>query len=263
MPQETLLAGASIEGHRGERPDETFESLLDRLGIDLFLGVRVPEVGHPDRPWVSTTAHLEHTPGWISIFRNLNSAVYLRRNERNRENLQKVARHYARLGVPFDVESGFDVTDVVAGAPAWSVARGVVPEGFSRLVHVAQRQPGAGGTASRDRLAALYAVLGVYERAARIDRSRLEEGPDDVRVRRRLVWSLLRLRRFAEAAEAANALAAQPERDGLSRLLARTAHEIAGWETQDADSALANLPFLARPEVPWLMAGVAFPAPRD
>ena len=58
VPPETLVALDAIAGRRGARPGESFPALLDRLGLDLFLGIRPPEVGHPTRPWASTTAHL-------------------------------------------------------------------------------------------------------------------------------------------------------------------------------------------------------------
>ena len=34
--------------------------------------------------------HLERTDGWITLFRNLNGAVYLRNNDRNQANLDRV-----------------------------------------------------------------------------------------------------------------------------------------------------------------------------
>ncbi|MGH7338496.1 MAG: hypothetical protein ACREI7_13020, partial [Myxococcota bacterium] len=106
---DTARAMRAIGERRGVLPGESFPALLDRLGIDLFLGIRPPEVGPPIRPWASTTAHLEHTPGWIPVFRNVSSAIYLRSNERNRANLARVARYYEQQGLPFDPRRGFDL----------------------------------------------------------------------------------------------------------------------------------------------------------
>ncbi len=104
-----IEANLPLRKRRGEREGERFVELLDRHGIDLFMGIRLPRFSSADRPWFHTTAHLERTEGWVPIFRNLNGAVYLRRNERNRANLERVEAYYAALGVPFDADVGFDV----------------------------------------------------------------------------------------------------------------------------------------------------------
>lgn len=261
-PDAAQALGA-IADARGARPGESLEALLDRLGVDLFLGVRPPEVGHAVRPWASTLAHLDGADGWIPVFRSLDSAVYLRANQNNRENLARAARYYAERGVPFDERRGFDVAAALRAAPGWCVAHGLVPAGFVRSEHAAR----FGGSVERhvqsDRVAALYAVLGLYEEAVALDRATLRDAPDDVRARRRLVWSLLRLRRFAEAADAAAPLAGQPEEDGLSHHLVEAADTIGGLDEPERSAALARLPFLARVEVPWLLAGVRGPPVRD
>ena len=95
---EAIEAQRAIRERRGARPGESFEALLDRFGVDLFVGIRLPIAGDPNRPWYYTTAHLEQTPGWLCVFRNLDSAVYLRTNERNRANLERVAAWYAAQG---------------------------------------------------------------------------------------------------------------------------------------------------------------------
>jgi hypothetical protein len=259
---ETLDALTAIAQRRGARDGERFTELLDRLGVDLFLGIRLPEAGVPGRTWASTTAHLEDTPGWIPIFRNLESALYLRVNERNSDNLDRIAAYYTGQGVPFDRERGFEIDAVIRDVPDWAVSHGVVPAGFVAAARSAVTSRGREEVPARDRVAALYAALGRYERAAALDRSLLAVSPEAVRVRRRVVWSSLRAGADAEAAAAAVQLAAQPEADGLSHRIALAAREVPGLDPEARRQRLAVLPVFTRYEVPWLIGGILQPAPR-
>ena len=256
---DALLAHDAVSRRRGLRTGEDFTALLDRLELDLFLGIRPPEVGHPFRPWTATTAHLEATPGWTPIFRSLASAVYLRNDEHNRENLDHVSRYFAAQRVPFDPVDGFDVAAVIREAPDWAIAHGLVPRDFREIEQAVMIQP---RSAANDRLATLYAVLGLYERAADLDRTTLRVEPHSIRARRRLVWSALRMRRLEEAEAAAAPLAQQPEADTLSHAIAETARAVRAMEASDADASIARLPFLYRAEVPALFANNAEPEAR-
>src|SRR5262249_43966333 len=172
---------------RGLQPGEDFAALLDRLGIDLFLGIRVPETRRTAAIGIATAAHLEDTPGWIPIFRNLNSAIYLRANDRNADNLDRLSRYYAGQGVPFDRQRGFEVDAVIRNAPDWAVRHGTIPR---RFVHMAQvAAAGRATAAARNRVAAISAVLGRYERAIEIDRALLRAEPGAGPGRRRLRWA--------------------------------------------------------------------------
>ena len=53
-------------------PGEDYAALLDRLDLDVFLGIRLADQQHRYR---ATTLHLERAPGWLPVFRNLESAV--------------------------------------------------------------------------------------------------------------------------------------------------------------------------------------------
>jgi hypothetical protein len=258
---ETLRSAAALTRRIGLEPAETFPELLDRSGVDLFLGIRPSETGNPDRPWASTTAHLEDTPGWVPVFRNLTSALYLRNGARHAGNLARTARYYASAFVPFDPERGFDPLRAIHEAPEWAVQRGLVPVGFGALEHAA-RHRGAAAEPERSRVAAIYAALGLYAEAIELDRATLELRPEAVRPRRRVVWSLLHLRRYAEAEEAAAALVQQPPEDAVSRAIAKAAHELPALEPGAARARLAALPVFERSEVPWLLAGTAGPAAR-
>jgi hypothetical protein len=263
FPSEIFDAWSAIAQRRGQRPGEDFPALLDRLGIDLFLGIGMPEAGLPGRRrryWITTTTHLEDTPGWIPIFRNLECAIYLRANERNRDNLDRVARYFANQRVPFDRERGFEIDAVLREAPDWAIRHGVVPRDFPRAMHASLT--GSAGAGVQDRVATLHALLGRYEQAAGIDRRLIRAGPQAARARRRLVWSLLRLGRVEEAAAAATALEAQPAGDGLSHWLARVAREARGRDAAAARMSLVAVPFLYRPEADRVLAGVVPPLPR-
>ncbi len=98
----------------------------------MFLGIHMPQIVDPNWHSYYTTAHLERAPGWITVFRNVNAAVYLRANERNRANLERVIDYYARRGVPFDAERGLSPAAVIRD-PAWAQRHGMVPVGFGKL----------------------------------------------------------------------------------------------------------------------------------
>ena len=259
---ETLDALAAISTRGGMRPGEAMTDLLDRLGIDLFLGIRLPEAGLPGRRWIATTAHLEDTPGWIPIFRNAESALYLRANERNRANLDRLARYYAAQRVPFDPVRGFEIEAVLRDALEWAIAHGIAPPGFAQMAAIAAPSSARGDLPTRHRVATLFAVLGGYERAAAIDRHILRLAPWDARAQRRLAWSLLRIGADREASAVAAALAAQPEVDGFSRGIAAAVREIAALRGEERRAALAALPFLTRAERDWITAGLVSPVPR-
>jgi len=260
VSSESLDALAAIAQRRGLQPGEDFAALLDRLGIDLFLGIRVPETRRTAAIGIATAAHLEDTPGWIPIFRNLNSAIYLRANDRNADNLDRLSRYYAGQGVPFDRQRGFEVDAVIRNAPDWAVRHGTIPR---RFVHMAQvAAAGRATAAARNRVAAISAVLGRYERAIEIDRALLRAEPDAVPVRRRLVWSLLRLGRFEEASEQAAPLADRPTGDELSAWIAATAREVRTLDPGSARTAIAALAFLTPAEAAALQEGLEPPATR-
>lgn len=262
LEAEAMEANRPIRERRGVRPGEDFPELLDRLRVDLFLGIRLPEVGHPTRPWFSTTGHLERTAGWIPVFRNLRSALYLRDDPRNQANLERVAAYYAREGVPFDPERGFDAERVVREAPDWAVDHGLVPFDIQQLVSASHDVDPMRRRWAQDRLASLYAALGLYERAIRLDRRLLKGAPDALAARRRLVWSLLRLGRSSEALAESEALSEAPAFDGLSHAIADAAQDVASGREADAAGRVARLPVFTRAEAARLLDGFVPPPVR-
>jgi hypothetical protein len=260
LPKEALAAHAALAERRG-RGGLGFLELLDRYEVDVFLGVGRPQPPRPGRPWIYSSGHLERAPGWIPIFRDPQSAVYLRANERNRANLARVASYYAREGVPFDAERGFDPAAVIRAAPGWAFAHGLVPGGFAALEAEAAGADPARRRGALDRLASLDVALGLYEQAIGIDRRLLRSNPGANAPARRLVWSLLRLGRTAEAAEAARALRAT---DAISAAISATALDARAASDPDARAALlARLPVFPRAEASRVLSGLARAPARD
>ena len=106
--RDAVDANLPIRERRGARPGERYGEMLDRLGVDLFLGIHPPQVAPTSRPWFHTTTHLEGEAGWVRVFRNLDSSVYLRGVPRNQANLDRIASYYDERGIPFDRARGFD-----------------------------------------------------------------------------------------------------------------------------------------------------------
>jgi hypothetical protein len=263
VSQEVIAANLPLRQRRGEREGERYTELLDRHGIDLFLGIRLPHVAGVARPWFHTTGHLERTSGWIPVFRNLTGAVYLRANERNRANLDRVVEYYADQGIPFDPTRGFDPEQVVRKDHSWAIRHGLIPRHFEQITSAAYGAEPKLRLWARDSLASLYAALGLYELAIELDRKRLESNPDVLTARRRLVWCLLRLRRTSEAVAAAGPLDEAPAEDYLSHLIADATRQAS--ETADEEALagfVARLPLFTRAEAQVLVANVVTPAPR-
>jgi hypothetical protein len=222
-----IQIGHGVDSRRG---------ILERLeanDIDLFLGVGLPSASRPNRPWRYTTSHLEGAPGWRLVYRTLQLALYMRVTEENREQLQRIARYYEAEGVPFDPEIGFDVAAVLEQAPEWAIRQGLVPTTYPELVADTSRR-----SAVQNKLANVYAGLGLYAKAVEIDRKLVQHPGGRGESARRLVWSLLHLGSDEEARKAARRLGNDP----LSANLAAAAVRIAG--EQDPERRALELAFL-------------------
>ena len=225
VSREAIEANRAIRARRGLLPGESFEALLDRFGVDLFVGTRLPRSADPYRPWFYSTAHLERTPGWLCVFRNLDSAVYLRLNERNRANLERVAAFYERAGVPFSPETGFDALRVAREQRSFAIERGLLPANIEAVAEAAEGRDSELRRAANAQLSSLYAALGAYERAIALARAALRADPVDLPARRHLVWSLLRADRIEEAQ--AEAAALRDTQLPLARAIGEAAQEAA------------------------------------
>ena len=107
----------------------------------------------------------------------------------------------------------------------------------------------------------IYAALGAYAQAIAIDRQLLASEPNAIKAHRRLIWSLLRSNRIADAKVAAKAFARLTPADGLSRNIIATAYGAMTPDNADAAQrrALARLPVFTHAEAQRLGAGMAWP----
>lgn len=86
-----------------------YEKLLDAYGIEILL---------VHRGWM--TEPIRADGGWIAVFENWNSGVYLRPGPALESNLAHASRYYAARGVPFDPGRGFVERDAVETSPEWA-----------------------------------------------------------------------------------------------------------------------------------------------
>lgn len=259
VPPEVIADGAAIRA-RADRSGETFADLLDRYAIDVFFATGVPAIPRANQPTRYTTAHLEDTPGWLAVFRNADSAVYLRADARNHANLERVKANYAREGIPFDPQRGFDGAAVIRASPQWAAAHGLLPADWRELEAAGRSARPAERQTARARIATVYAMLGRYEQAAAIDREILASAPRSLRAARELTWSTLHLGRPEEMLAAADRLAAlSPAPGTLAHALVEAARALPALDPDAARALVAQLPLFTEIESQETLA--AFMAP--
>jgi len=262
VPREVFADGAAIRARAGAA-GATFAELLDRHEIDVFFATGMPAIPRANHPARYTTTHLEDTPGWLLVFRSVDAAVYLRQNERNRANLERVAAYYAREHIPFDLQRGVDVAAVIQASPAWTAAHGILPVDWLELDAAARSPTPTESGPAQARIATIYALLGLYEQAAALDRERLERSPRSLPAARRLVWSLLHLGSGDELARAADRLTAiAPAPGTLAHALVEVARSVRTLDTDDARALVATLPMFTEIEARRTIAGFAAPPAR-
>ena len=195
----------------------TFLELLDRRGVDFFLGAGIPTGPPRQQSAAFTTAHLDEADGWLLVHRSVDQTVHLRNSGRNQRNLQRIAAYYEREGVPFSRSSGLDVELVAHTRPDWAIERQMLPKDYPRLLE----QIGSGDPAVRfqafEALGRAWLLLGRYQRALTFDEQALAIRPEARWVHRRVVYCLLRLDRAGEAVARAAALHARDPAAPLSR----------------------------------------------
>lgn len=263
VPVAIMDAGFEVS-HRAWDSKLGFEDLLDQLQIDVFFATGTPRLSLPGRPVISTTTHLENSPGWVLVFRSLASAVYLKNDPRNRKNLTRVGKYYADAGVPYgQSRGGLDVARVIRDSPAWATEHGLIPVGFAQWQADAQVSEPTRRAVANERLASLYATLGLYQRAAAIDRRVLNANPRAVRASRRLVWSLFHQRRYDEGLVAAAHLATiAAAGDAISRMLIDSAHQLPTLSENRRAAIVAVLPAMSRAQVAQIGTRIVEPEVR-
>lgn len=173
---------------QGRVPTARLMRLLDETEIDIFLGTGLPieRSSARDRPY--TTALLSGHPDWILVFRNIDSAVYLRRKASNNINLDRIAAYYTSAAVPFDKEIGFRADAAIREQPRWAIQHGLLPKNRQQLNRmIAGKDAGASVRAS-ERMATYAALAGLCGDVVARDCARLEAAPRASLARRRLLW---------------------------------------------------------------------------
>lgn len=239
MSNQALAACFAIRERIGTPAHPRFEDALDALGVDLFLGTGLPTQPRPGRPPNYSTIHLEHTPGWILVFRNLDSALYVRNNERNASNLARVADYYFAEGIPYDRTLGFRPGRTLRAAPRWSRAHGIWTPLFSARSDSAQGARGIGP------MAMAYLALGMYDEAKAANDVLLRIDPANVSALRRHAWLLLRAGRPRTSGELVTVFRALSRHsspgDSMRELLALLTSAINGESTAASRTRLVSV----------------------
>ena len=235
-PPEVLSDYFHIANQAEVLPGETSLEALDRRGVDIYFGVGMPVAGQN----IYTTTRLERAPGWLLVFRTPGHAIYLRNNERNRENLRRVEEFYSREGVPFDPERGLVPDRVVREAVDWAVETGVLPEALPGWSQERESDDSERRYSALDALARTYALFGAYAEQIRIDREASELKPRELAPRRRLVFGLLHSDQPGEALKAARGLQLMGPRDPRSATFLSVAKEYASQRKSRRDASFAQ-----------------------
>ena len=110
-----------------------------------------------------------------------------------------------------DRDRGRQIDVVVQVAAEWASENCVIPVDWNDMMTVVSISQARGeATVPTRRMATLYAVLGLYDRALTTDRWILRSEPTDGVAAHRVGWSLTQLRRFEEAYAAALEFEAGP-----------------------------------------------------
>jgi hypothetical protein len=198
---------------------------LTRWGIDVFFADTFPEAWYADR---ESGYHLRRLPEWMPIFVARTHAVYLRRNARNAVNLERVAAFYARRGIPFDRERGFQVERVIAEAPELAAELELVLPDEAELERAIAGGDRAASALAREVLARHAWTVGRFARQVELDLASLAENPQAREPALRLADGLLAQGRPAEALAVLEPLAGGRSEDVEVGELVRFARARAG-----------------------------------
>ncbi len=264
IPRATRDDGVAIE-RRGWQSEIPIETLLDRHEIDLFFGSGMPFQRRANRETPIMTRHLERTEGWMLVFRTITAAVYLRTNDRNRVNLDRIADYYAAAGVPFDRRTGFDPLSIIEHAPRWATDHGIIPRDWPQVLQNEDAADPSEQLRARHRQATTLVLLGAYEQAAELDRETLGRNPRAQAVAKRLLFCLLQIGESAQ--EEASILAQALEEvvgqgDPVATLLISAARNGPTFEPAQRRAMVSTVPMLTRAEAKRFGIGFVGPEAR-
>jgi len=196
----------AINAMKRRIPGESFVDVLNRRTVDFFFGVDAPLAVPAKGRRVYTTAHLEGHDGWLVVSRSLHHAIYLRRNVRNQQNLQRIENYYQSKGIPFDPERGLDTSEVIRADLDFAIEAGMVPQKYLRLVELSRGGKPEQRLKALNRLGLIYSQLGLYSRQIAIDEEAISLQWQSRPPRRRIINALLRQGHYEKALAAAEEL---------------------------------------------------------
>ncbi len=98
--------------------------ILDDRKVDLFYGVGGVGYGyHAD----DTLHHVEAVPWWVLIFRSAGHGIWLRKDAASIATLQRIKAYYDARGIPFSVEAGLDVGQLIREHQAYAIDIRLIP----------------------------------------------------------------------------------------------------------------------------------------
>jgi len=159
-----------------------------------------------------------------------------------------------------------DPAAVIREAPEWALAHGMIPRGYAALSAAVANRDGSETDPAPlevDRLANLFATLGLYEEAIAIDRATLERAPSDWNAARRLIWCLLQQRRWEEASRTSRALDRDNARRGEASGWSQTVDLVVEATPQRRAAFVALMPLMRLSDVGLLRQGTVPPVARQ
>lgn len=129
--------------------------LRDR-DVNLFFGVGGPGYGYLAD---DTLHHLEAVPWWTLVFRSAGHGIWLRTDEKNQSNLDRVQKYYDSRGIRFSPETGLDIGQLIREHTEYAIDIRLIPAEYPAKLELSR------SGASDERLNAL-AWLGDRHRIA-------------------------------------------------------------------------------------------------
>lgn len=208
-PPDVLEDHARISRLKDLRSGTSYLDILDQRRVDFFFGVGIPSDRAGRAQGIYTSEHLARIPGWVLVSRSLRHAIYLRDLPRNRENFERIARGYARAGIPFDRENGFSVAEVVLNHPEWAEAHGLLTPLLARRIRDGRNAAKGSDVNALESLALVFALTGEYALVLETEAELEARFPDrsSPTSLRRQIYAALRLDDSETAIRAAQKLA--------------------------------------------------------